>query len=165
MHGSTLSTSDLRMHGSTLSILSSLWQVAEAVSTIDKASLRQSKLSHQMDGVNMSIDIFEREYPRRKVCPVHEEVSSLIDCDSFAQHGILISRAVCLWCPVQVVFLDGGLATELEARGMNLNDPLWSAKCLLEDPGIIRDVHCDYFSAGAEIAITATYQVSGCLQG
>jgi homocysteine S-methyltransferase len=80
-------------------------------------------------------------------------------------HGVLMSRAVWLWCPVQVVFLDGGLATELEARDMNLNDPLWSAKCLLEDPGIIRDVHCDYFSAGAEIAITATYQVYRFLQG
>jgi len=29
--------------------------------------------------------------------------------------------------------IDGGLATELERRGANINDPLWSAKCLLED--------------------------------
>ena len=32
------------------------------------------------------------------------------------------------------VILDGGLATELEARGENLNDPLWSARVLLEVP-------------------------------
>lgn len=29
--------------------------------------------------------------------------------------------------------IDGGLATELERRGANINDPLWSAKCLLDD--------------------------------
>ena len=30
--------------------------------------------------------------------------------------------------------LDGGLASELEHLGMDLNDPLWSAKVLLEQP-------------------------------
>jgi hypothetical protein len=34
--------------------------------------------------------------------------------------------------------LDGGLATELEANGADLNDPLWSAKCLLSSPHLIR---------------------------
>jgi hypothetical protein len=34
--------------------------------------------------------------------------------------------------------LDGGLATELEANGADLNDPLWSAKCLLASPHLIR---------------------------
>ena len=29
--------------------------------------------------------------------------------------------------------LDGGLAPELERRGAKINDPLWSAKCLLEE--------------------------------
>lgn len=58
-----------------------------------------------------------------------------------------------------ICLLDGGLATELEVRGMNLNDPLWSAKCLIENPELIRDVHRDYFQHGAQIAITATYQV------
>jgi homocysteine S-methyltransferase len=55
---------------------------------------------------------------------------------------------------------DGALATELEARGCNLDDPLWSAKVLLEDPHLIRDVHRDYFSAGARIATTASYQAT-----
>jgi hypothetical protein len=32
------------------------------------------------------------------------------------------------------VVLDGGLATELERRGADLSDPLWSAKQLLEGP-------------------------------
>jgi homocysteine S-methyltransferase len=55
---------------------------------------------------------------------------------------------------------DGALATELEARGCNLDDPLWSAKVLLEQPHLIRDVHRDYFAAGARIATTASYQAT-----
>ena len=38
---------------------------------------------------------------------------------------------------------DGALATELEARGCDLNDPLWSAKVLLESPHLIEEVHRD----------------------
>ena len=56
--------------------------------------------------------------------------------------------------------LDGGLATELERRGADLRDPLWSARILLEDPDLIRAVHADYVAAGADVAISASYQAS-----
>lgn len=56
--------------------------------------------------------------------------------------------------------LDGALATELETRGCNLADNLWSAKVLMENPQLIRDVHLDYFRAGTQIAITASYQAT-----
>lgn len=59
-----------------------------------------------------------------------------------------------------VVVLDGGLGTELEARGADLRDPLWSAKVLLEDPDLIREVHTAYFEAGADVAISASFQAS-----
>lgn len=59
-----------------------------------------------------------------------------------------------------VFILDGGLATELEARGHNLADPLWSAKLLLEQPDAIRQVHSDYLWAGADCIISASYQAS-----
>ncbi len=59
-----------------------------------------------------------------------------------------------------LVILDGALATELEKRGANLKDPLWSAKLLIEAPDLIRAVHLDYFLAGADVATTATYQAS-----
>jgi homocysteine S-methyltransferase len=59
-----------------------------------------------------------------------------------------------------VLILDGALATELERHGADLSDPLWSAKCLLERPELIRKVHLDYFRAGAEVATTATYQAT-----
>src|SRR5207248_1863034 len=59
-----------------------------------------------------------------------------------------------------VIILDGALATELERRGADLRDPLWSAKLLLENPALIRQVHYDYFAAGADVATTAGYQAT-----
>ncbi|PNH86215.1 homocysteine S-methyltransferase [Arthrobacter sp. AFG20] len=56
--------------------------------------------------------------------------------------------------------VDGALATELEAHGCNLDDPLWSAKVLLEEPELVKRVHLDYFRAGATVAITASYQAT-----
>ena len=58
------------------------------------------------------------------------------------------------------LLLDGGLATALEARGADLDDPLWSARMLLEDPGLIREVHGDYLRAGADCIATCTYQAT-----
>lgn len=59
-----------------------------------------------------------------------------------------------------VAILDGGLATELEARGYDLGDPLWSARLLLEAPEAIRRLHADYLAAGADCLVTASYQAS-----
>lgn len=56
--------------------------------------------------------------------------------------------------------LDGGLATELEARGHDLSDRLWSARLLLTEPDAIEEVHLAYFRAGARVATTASYQAS-----
>ncbi len=59
-----------------------------------------------------------------------------------------------------VTILDGGLATELERRGLNLRDPLWSAKILVEAPEAIEAVHYDYFLSGADIGTSASYQAT-----
>jgi homocysteine S-methyltransferase len=56
--------------------------------------------------------------------------------------------------------IDGALATELERRGYDLKDDLWSAKILLEQPEAIQKLHFDYFMAGADCAITASYQAT-----
>jgi homocysteine S-methyltransferase len=58
------------------------------------------------------------------------------------------------------VVLDGALATELEARGFDLSDDLWSARLLAADPGAIEAVHASYLEAGARVLITASYQAS-----
>ena len=56
--------------------------------------------------------------------------------------------------------LDGGLATTLESRGYDLDDPLWSAKILMEKPEVIRELHREFLAAGADCITTATYQAS-----
>lgn len=56
--------------------------------------------------------------------------------------------------------IDGALATELETRGHDLSHPLWSGKTLKESPDTIKQVHLDYFLAGAHVAITASYQAT-----
>jgi homocysteine S-methyltransferase len=58
------------------------------------------------------------------------------------------------------VLLDGGLATELERRGVDLSDPLWSARALLDAPEVVEAVHRDYLEAGADVITTATYQAT-----
>lgn len=59
-----------------------------------------------------------------------------------------------------LMILDGALATELEGRGCDLRDPLWSAKVLIEAPDLIKQVHADYLKAGADCVTTATYQAA-----
>ncbi len=59
-----------------------------------------------------------------------------------------------------VVTLDGGLATELEKAGHDLNNVLWSAKLLESNPAAIRDVHLSYLQAGSQCITTASYQAS-----
>ena len=56
--------------------------------------------------------------------------------------------------------LDGGMASELEYLGANIDGPLWSAHVLEDSPEKILAVHRAYIEAGAEIIETASYQVS-----
>ena len=58
------------------------------------------------------------------------------------------------------VVLDGGLATLLERHGHDLSSDLWSARLLRDDPAAIERAHREFFEAGAEVATTASYQVS-----
>jgi homocysteine S-methyltransferase len=58
------------------------------------------------------------------------------------------------------LILDGGLATELERRGHDLSDDLWSARLLADAPEVIRDVHLSYYRAGADCCTSASYQAS-----
>lgn len=59
-----------------------------------------------------------------------------------------------------VLVSDGGLATELEARGHDLSDDLWSARLLFDAPNEIVAAHIAFYRAGAAIATTAGYQAS-----
>jgi homocysteine S-methyltransferase len=59
-----------------------------------------------------------------------------------------------------VVVLDGGLATTLESFGFDLDDPLWSARVLLEAPDAVRRAHDAFLRAGADCIATVTYQAT-----
>ena len=54
------------------------------------------------------------------------------------------------------VVIDGAMSTALEKAGCDLNDKLWSARVLIEEPDKIRQVHADYFEAGANVAFSAS---------
>lgn len=43
------------------------------------------------------------------------------------------------------VATDGGFATQLEHHGADINDPLWSALCLITMPDLIRKVFSFFF--------------------
>jgi homocysteine S-methyltransferase len=58
------------------------------------------------------------------------------------------------------VVLDGGLATELEKAGFDLDHPLWSARLLRDAPEAITAVHASYLDAGADCITTASYQAT-----
>lgn len=60
----------------------------------------------------------------------------------------------------RVRVLDGGLATALEAEGLNLDDPLWSARALIEDREALEHVHRAFAEAGADVVCSASYQAS-----
>ena len=65
-----------------------------------------------------------------------------------------------LFKETNTIIVDGALATELEFLGCDLNDSLWSAKILLEQPHLIKQVHYSYFDAGADVGISASYQAT-----
>ncbi|KUO19234.1 homocysteine S-methyltransferase [Streptomyces dysideae] len=58
------------------------------------------------------------------------------------------------------VVLDGGMSNQLESAGHDLSDELWSARLLAERPEAITEAHLAYFMAGADVAITSSYQAT-----
>jgi len=58
---------------------------------------------------------------------------------------------------MNIILLDGGMGQELLARSSVKPTGLWSTQFLIDMPELVREVHLDYFSAGAEIATTNSY--------
>ncbi|MDO5132532.1 MAG: homocysteine S-methyltransferase [Eubacteriales bacterium] len=59
-----------------------------------------------------------------------------------------------------IMVIDGSMSTALEHLGANLNSKLWTARALAESPELVRQVHLDYFKAGADCGITCSYQAT-----
>lgn len=58
----------------------------------------------------------------------------------------------------RVILLDGGMGQELIARAKS-ETTNWSSEALLSHPNLVREVHRDFFAAGAEVATTNNYAV------
>ena len=56
----------------------------------------------------------------------------------------------------KIMVIDGSMSTPLENRGVFLNSKLWTAKILAEQPELIKQVHKNYFKAGADIILFET---------
>ena len=59
-----------------------------------------------------------------------------------------------------VVILDGSMSRLLEEQGLEINHRLWTALALIDQPEAVYQVHKQYFDAGANVAITASYQAT-----
>lgn len=59
----------------------------------------------------------------------------------------------------EVTLLDGGMGQELIKRASGAPTPLWSTQVMLENPGLVAQVHRDFTEAGATVATTNTYAI------
>jgi S-methylmethionine-dependent homocysteine/selenocysteine methylase len=57
------------------------------------------------------------------------------------------------------LLLDGGMGRELRFRGVDVPETIWSAGALMTDPDVVRQIHSDYITAGADIVTANTYGV------
>ena len=57
----------------------------------------------------------------------------------------------------EIVILDGAMGTELERRGVPMDDVAWDAAALATHPDVVREVHEDYIEAGADVITTNTF--------
>ena len=58
-----------------------------------------------------------------------------------------------------ITLLDGGMGQELIHRSGDVPTPLWSTQVMMDHPGLVAQVHKDYFDAGATVATTNTYAI------
>jgi homocysteine S-methyltransferase len=58
-----------------------------------------------------------------------------------------------------VTLLDGGMGQELLRRSPGPASPLWSTQALIDNPGLVAEVHVSYADAGATVATSNTYAI------
>ena len=60
----------------------------------------------------------------------------------------------------ELVIIDGGTGTQLQAEGVPMDDVAWSARANLEYPDVVQRVHEAYIRAGAEVIIANSFAAS-----
>jgi len=56
-----------------------------------------------------------------------------------------------------VILTDGGMGQELLRRSSSKPTPLWSARVLIDEPDLVRDLHAEFIQAGAKVITLNTY--------
>ncbi|AZO29629.1 MULTISPECIES: homocysteine S-methyltransferase family protein [Mesorhizobium] len=59
-----------------------------------------------------------------------------------------------------VVLTDGGMGQELVRRSRSEPTPLWSARVLIDEPDLVRDLHAEFIRAGARVITINTYSAT-----
>jgi hypothetical protein len=60
----------------------------------------------------------------------------------------------------ELVIIDGGTSSQLQADGVPMDDLVWSARANLEQPDLVQRVHEAYIRADAEVIIANTFAAS-----
>ena len=60
----------------------------------------------------------------------------------------------------ELVIIDGGTGSQLQAEGVPMDDVAWCARANLEQPDVVQRVHEAYIRAGAEVIIANTFAAS-----
>jgi S-methylmethionine-dependent homocysteine/selenocysteine methylase len=60
----------------------------------------------------------------------------------------------------KVVLTDGGMGQELVRRSKSEPTPLWSARVLIDEPDLVRDLHAEFIRAGARVITINTYSAT-----
>lgn len=61
--------------------------------------------------------------------------------------------------PERTILLDGGMGRELRFRGIDVMTSIWSARALIDAPQVVREVHSDFITAGADIITINSYGI------
>lgn len=59
-----------------------------------------------------------------------------------------------------VILTDGGMGQELVRRSKSEPTPLWSARVLIDEPELVRDLHAEFIRAGARVITVNTYSAT-----
>ncbi|RWO86515.1 homocysteine S-methyltransferase family protein [Mesorhizobium sp.] len=60
----------------------------------------------------------------------------------------------------KIILTDGGMGQELVRRSKSEPTPLWSARVLIDEPDLVRDLHAEFIRAGARVITINTYSAT-----
>ncbi len=60
----------------------------------------------------------------------------------------------------EIIVLDGAVSTELQRRGVRVDEKSWFGSANLEHLGVVQAIHEDYIRAGADVIIANTHSTS-----